>query len=202
MSRPGGRRPATLRFSLNRDRLTPIAAQAADDAGLGRQCRNPFQFQSILVRGVEIICAIEEALRLIAGYQPPERPHVEVPPRAGTGHGATEAPRGLLYHRYDLDSAGLITAARTHPGPGAASSHALGLGEAVELGLAVERMPADLHIYSIEGKDFGLGPGLTPEVAAATADVAARITAHLDTLRTCPVHGIGFFRVRPGGSRL
>ncbi|MFC7728236.1 Ni/Fe hydrogenase subunit alpha [Actinomadura keratinilytica] len=101
------------RFSLNRDRLPPIAAQAAADAGLGAECRNPFQ--SIVVRAVEIVCAVEEALRLISAYRPPERPHVPAAPRAGIGHGATEAPRGLLYHRYGLDAQGRITAARIVP---------------------------------------------------------------------------------------
>ncbi|GAA4077284.1 Ni/Fe hydrogenase subunit alpha [Actinomadura miaoliensis] len=101
------------RFSLNRDRLPPIAAQAADEAGLGAECRNPFQ--SIVVRAVEIVCAVEEALRLIAAYRPPDHAYVPVAPRKGTGHGVTEAPRGLLYHRYDLDSQGRITAARIVP---------------------------------------------------------------------------------------
>ncbi|WP_227023404.1 Ni/Fe hydrogenase subunit alpha [Actinomadura rubrobrunea] len=101
------------RFSLNRDRLPPIAAQVAADAGLGAECRNPFQ--SIVVRAVEIVCAVEEALRLISTYRPPERPHVPVPPKAGVGHGVTEAPRGLLYHRYDLDAQGRITIARIVP---------------------------------------------------------------------------------------
>ena len=41
--------------------------------------------------------------------------HVDVPPRAGIGFGATEAPRGVLFHRYALDADGLITAARIVP---------------------------------------------------------------------------------------
>ncbi|GAA4616742.1 hypothetical protein GCM10023195_74540 [Actinoallomurus liliacearum] len=49
------------RFALNRDRLSPLAHEAAADAGLGPQCRNPFQ--SIVVRAVEIVHAIEEDLR-------------------------------------------------------------------------------------------------------------------------------------------
>lgn len=68
-----------------------------------------------MVRAVEIVYAIDEALCLIAAYQPPPRPYVDVPPRAGTGHGATEAPRGLLYHRYELDADGLIQAATIVP---------------------------------------------------------------------------------------
>jgi coenzyme F420-reducing hydrogenase alpha subunit len=58
---------------------------------------------------------IEEALRLIAAYEPPERPAVEVRPRAATGYGVTEAPRGTLYHRYEIDANGLIATARIVP---------------------------------------------------------------------------------------
>jgi sulfhydrogenase subunit alpha len=101
------------RYALNRDRLSPVARQAADDAGLGADCRNPFA--SIVVRAVEILYAFDEALRLIDDYRPPDRPAVEVEPRAATGHGATEAPRGLLYHRYQIDAAGLIEHATIVP---------------------------------------------------------------------------------------
>ena len=68
-----------------------------------------------MVRAVETVYAVEEALRLIAAYEPPEPPAAEVPARAGTGFGATEAPRGTLWHRYEIDAGGLITAARIVP---------------------------------------------------------------------------------------
>jgi coenzyme F420-reducing hydrogenase alpha subunit len=101
------------RYSLNSGYLSPIARQAAADAGLGGQCRNPYR--SILVRAVEIVYAVEEALRIIGSYERPSQPAVEVPPQAGTGHGVSEAPRGLLYHRYVLDSGGLISSATIIP---------------------------------------------------------------------------------------
>ncbi len=101
------------RYSLNSAALSPAAREAAAGAGLGAQCRNPFR--SILVRGVEIVYAAEEALRIIGAYERPGRPSVEVTPRAGTGHGVSEAPRGLLYHRYELDGDGLIRAATIVP---------------------------------------------------------------------------------------
>jgi coenzyme F420-reducing hydrogenase alpha subunit len=101
------------RFSLNRDRL-PLDVQAlADAAGLGPACRNPFR--SILVRAVEIVYACGEALRLIDEYEPPARPYVPAEPRAAVGYGCTEAPRGILYHRYCLDAEGTITDARLVP---------------------------------------------------------------------------------------
>ena len=94
------------RYTLNHDRLSPLARQAAAAAGLGPECRNPFR--SIAVRAVELVYACDEALRIIDGWEGAGPANVEVPPRAGTGHGVTEAPRGLLYHRYTLDDAGTI----------------------------------------------------------------------------------------------
>ena len=101
------------RYNLSRQWLSPVARQAADEAGLGAECRNPYR--SILVRAVEVVYAVDEALRLIERYEPPAPCHVDVPPRAATGHGATEAPRGVLFHRYAIDADGLITSARIVP---------------------------------------------------------------------------------------
>jgi sulfhydrogenase subunit alpha len=101
------------RYSLNFDRLTPAAREAARDAGLGPVCRNPFH--SILVRSVETLWAVEEALRVVAAYEPPDAPAVPVEPRAGTGAAATEAPRGLLVHRYRIEADGRIADARIVP---------------------------------------------------------------------------------------
>jgi coenzyme F420-reducing hydrogenase alpha subunit len=101
------------RYSLNFDRLPEPARDAARAAGLGPVCRNPFR--GIIVRCVETIFAVQEALRIVESYEPPERPVVEVVPRAGIGHGCTEAPRGILYHRYTLDAQGLIASAKIVP---------------------------------------------------------------------------------------
>ncbi|WP_060177375.1 Ni/Fe hydrogenase subunit alpha [Streptomyces sp. IMTB 1903] len=129
-SRLDGRRHLTgslARWAISGHLLSPLALEAAREAGLGTPpawsgtsgnaagavCRNPFR--SILVRAVEVLYAVEEALRIIDVYERPAHPFVEVPPCAGTGHGATEAPRGLLYHRYVLDGSGRITDARLVP---------------------------------------------------------------------------------------
>jgi coenzyme F420-reducing hydrogenase alpha subunit len=101
------------RWALSGDRMTPLAREAARDAGLGRDERNPFR--SILVRSVELVFAADEALRLIAAYEPPEPSFVEVVPRAGVGYGCSEAPRGLCWHRYELDENGLILDAKIVP---------------------------------------------------------------------------------------
>jgi coenzyme F420-reducing hydrogenase alpha subunit len=101
------------RFNLNFEKLRPIAKQAAADAGIAGLCRNPFK--SIIVRSVEALHACDEALAIIDGYEMPDRPALEVQPRAATGYGATEAPRGSLYHRYRIDDDGVILDAKIVP---------------------------------------------------------------------------------------
>ncbi len=101
------------RYALNRDRLPAEVRSLADEAGVDPVCRNPFR--SILVRAIEVIYACGEALRLIAQYEPPARPFVPAQPRAGVGYACTEAPRGILYHRYRIDADGTIEQARLVP---------------------------------------------------------------------------------------
>jgi sulfhydrogenase subunit alpha len=101
------------RFALNADELSPVARQAAREVGLDPSERNPFR--SIVVRCVELVYATDEALRLIAEYEQPDVPALDVQPRAGTGHGCTEAPRGILYHRYTIDADGTILDATIVP---------------------------------------------------------------------------------------
>jgi sulfhydrogenase subunit alpha len=101
------------RYNLNGNHLSPLARATAREAGLDDTCRNPYR--SIVVRAVEVLHACETALALIDGYDEPDRPAVDVEPRAAVGHGCTEAPRGLLYHRYEVDEAGTILDARIVP---------------------------------------------------------------------------------------
>jgi coenzyme F420-reducing hydrogenase alpha subunit len=101
------------RFNLGFGELGPLARDAASEAGLAPPSRNPFG--SIVIRSVELVHACDEALRLIGSYEPPDRPFVDVEPHAAVGFGATEAPRGLLWHRYELDEEGTILDARIVP---------------------------------------------------------------------------------------
>jgi sulfhydrogenase subunit alpha len=101
------------RYNTSSERLRPLAQSAAREAGLGRVCSNPFQ--SVIVRAVELVEACDEALSIIDGYEPPDRPAIEIEPRHAVGHGATEAPRGMLYHRYTIDDDGVILDARIVP---------------------------------------------------------------------------------------
>jgi sulfhydrogenase subunit alpha len=94
------------RYSLNFEWLSPIAKEAAQVAGLGPSCTNPYR--SIIVRAIEVLYACDEALRIIDSYEEPEEPALAVDPRAAIGFAATEAPRGILYHRYRLEPNGTI----------------------------------------------------------------------------------------------
>jgi sulfhydrogenase subunit alpha len=101
------------RYALASEALGAPAREAAAQAGLGPVCGNPFQ--SIVVRAVELVQACDEALAIIEAYEEPDAPAVEVIPRRAIGHGATEAPRGMLYHRYEIDEDGTILDARIVP---------------------------------------------------------------------------------------
>ena len=101
------------RFALHHERLSSLARAAAAGAGLTPAERNPFR--SIVVRAVETVYACDEALRIIGAYEEPDRPSVVIEPRAASGTGCTEAPRGILYHRYAISAEGLVEDAKIVP---------------------------------------------------------------------------------------
>jgi sulfhydrogenase subunit alpha len=102
------------RMNLFRDRLPPLVRRAADGCGIDWPCRDTFQ--SILVRLLEIAAACEEAIAIVRACRAAVTPwRIDFQPRAGTGCHATEAPRGLLYHRYEIGPDGLIAAATIVP---------------------------------------------------------------------------------------
>jgi len=104
------------RYALNFQQLPADIQAESKQAGLGEVCNNPFQ--SIIVRSIEVLYACDEALRIINVYQEhsvqqqddqkPDKPFIPFQPKAATGFAVTEAPRGLLYHRYDVDNKGDI----------------------------------------------------------------------------------------------
>jgi sulfhydrogenase subunit alpha len=101
------------RYNLNFDQLSPLSQEAARDAGLTPVCRNPFK--SIIIRSVEILYACDEALRILSHYEPPEKAAIRTPVRSAAGCACTEAPRGILYHRYRMDDQGTILEAKIVP---------------------------------------------------------------------------------------
>lgn len=101
------------RLNLNLDRLPASSLALLKQSGI--PFPNGNMFLSLFARALEIHIAIVEAIRLLEAYRQPSRPHTEVKVKAGVGYGATEAPRGLLWHRYEVDRDGLISAARIVP---------------------------------------------------------------------------------------
>jgi coenzyme F420-reducing hydrogenase alpha subunit len=101
------------RLQLNVSRLSPLARQAWEETNLSLPIVNPFN--AVVARSVEILFALEEALRVIKAYDMPRLPSVPVVPRSGVGMACTEAPRGMLYHRYAVDEQGAIREAKIVP---------------------------------------------------------------------------------------
>ncbi len=102
------------RFHLNYEQLPDVVKKEARKVGVEGNCMNPYR--SIIVRSLEVLFSCEEALRIIDDYEQPDVHRKEVTPtEESRGFGATEAPRGLLYHRYDLEPDGSIASARIIP---------------------------------------------------------------------------------------
>jgi coenzyme F420-reducing hydrogenase alpha subunit len=101
------------RYNLNFDRLPPAIRELAREAGIAPACGNPFQ--RIIVRTLEMLYAFEEAIRVIDAYESCEAPSVDYDLHAAIGYACTEAPRGILYHRYSVDESGIIRDAKIIP---------------------------------------------------------------------------------------
>jgi coenzyme F420-reducing hydrogenase alpha subunit len=102
------------RVNLCFDQLSPSAKRAAENCGIAWPSRN--NFQSIAARAIELIDAYEEAIAIVEQYNAePTESRVPYEPRPGIGCHATEAPRGLIYHRYRIGDDGLIAEAKIVP---------------------------------------------------------------------------------------
>ncbi len=101
------------RINLNFKQLRPAARQAAKDIGLKLPLRNPYK--GLLARAIELVHTTDLAAELASLYKPTGPSFKEFKVRPGEGFGVSEAPRGLLYHRYVVDEQGLIRFARITP---------------------------------------------------------------------------------------
>jgi coenzyme F420-reducing hydrogenase alpha subunit len=101
------------RLNLNFHQLPAPVRELMDDCGIGFPSHN--MFHSIVARALEICLVIREALRLLRDYRVPETPAVPFEPAPGVAYGCTEAPRGILWHRYDVNGQGQVTSARIAP---------------------------------------------------------------------------------------
>lgn len=115
--------------------------------------------------------------------------HVQVLEQSGEGTALLEAWRGA-------GRVILIDAVRSGAAPGTifrfeahrqsiptkffhSSTHDFGVAEAIELARTLGQLPKSLIVYGIEGKDFSLGEGLSPEVAHAASQVLDKILNEL-----------------------
>jgi coenzyme F420-reducing hydrogenase alpha subunit len=101
------------RLNLNHTQLFPEAQKALKDANLNLPLKNPYK--ALIARAVELVHFYEEAIQLIKAYQPDGPAHINLKLQAGEGCGMSEAPRGLLYHRYKIDDQGMVTFAKIVP---------------------------------------------------------------------------------------
>ena len=101
------------RFNLNFHQLSPGARQVASEIDLRPPCNNPFK--SIVVRSVEMVHACERILLLMGRYDAVESSAAPISPSAATGFGCVEAPRGVCWHKYQLDDHGKVLEARIVP---------------------------------------------------------------------------------------
>jgi len=149
------------RVSLNADRLFGGAAAALE--ALAPRFTTPDPCSSIFARGIEVLYAFDESLRVIRAFEPPPAPFAVWEPRAGVGHGATEAPRGTLYMRLETDERGDVVAIRIIP-------------------------PTSQNQARIEEDLLGLAPGLlalSQDEARRTCEAAIR---NYDPCISCSTH--------------
>jgi sulfhydrogenase subunit alpha len=149
------------RLHHHAEHLHPVAAEVMREVGLPRTVKNPYQ--SIVVRGVEIVHAFATAVDIIDAYVEPDAPYVEVTPRASAGCGATEAPRGLLWHRYEVGTDGLVIDARIVP-------------------------PTSQNQARIEADLRGLGPMLLSMEHAAATSLCEQLIRCYDPCISCATH--------------
>jgi coenzyme F420-reducing hydrogenase alpha subunit len=104
---------ALARVLLNGDRLSPAAGAAR--AALAHRFAGVDPASAVFARAIEVLEAIDVALGVIEGFEPPREPAADFAPRAGSGCAATEAPRGLLYVAVETDAAGDLQRLRIVP---------------------------------------------------------------------------------------
>lgn len=105
----------TARVALAADQLHPRAAAALKATRISPEALRRNVFHSIVARAVELVHALAEAADIVANYAPPARSAAAWKPKAGVAAWATEAPRGLLFHRYTLDAKGIVRGAQIVP---------------------------------------------------------------------------------------
>ena len=105
----------------------------------------------------------EEAIQLVKDYKPEGPAHVELILKAGEGAGATEAPRGLLYHRYKIDERGMVQFAKITP-------------------------PTAQNLPRIEADLFAMAPQIVMMPEAEATRTAEHLVRAYDPCISCATH--------------
>ena len=168
---PGGTPYLTgpvARIKLAGEKLPERTRRALDAAWGERSFDDPST--SIVARAVEIAAAFEEAIVIsLSTVADLSLPRVEFAPRAGEGCHATEAPRGLLYHRYRLGDDGLVAEATIIP-------------------------PTSQNQAQIERDLVAMLPGVLPLDDAAATLACERLIRSYDPCISCATHFLRFSR--------
>ncbi len=149
------------RLNLNHEQLLPKAKQALAESGIQLPLKNPYK--SLIARAIELVHFYEEAIQLVKDYNPTGPAHAELKLKAGEGAGATEAPRGLLYHRYKIDANGMIQFAKITP-------------------------PTAQNLPRIEADLFELAPKITSLPEAEATLTAEHLVRSYDPCISCATH--------------
>lgn len=149
------------RLNLNHEQLMPNAKKALADSGIELPLKNPYK--SLIARAIELVHFYEEAIQLIKEYKPTGPAHIELKLKAGEGSGATEAPRGLLYHRYKIDGNGMVQFAKITP-------------------------PTAQNLPRIEADLFALAPKIISMSEAEATLTAEHLVRAYDPCISCATH--------------
>ncbi len=149
------------RLNLNHEQLMPRAKKALQEFGIRLPIKNPYK--SLIARSIELVNFYEEAIRLIKEYKPGGPAHLDLKLIAGEGSGATEAPRGLLYHRYKIDARGMVQFAKITP-------------------------PTAQNLPRIEADLFKLTPKIVSLPEAEATLIAEHLVRSYDPCISCATH--------------
>ena len=103
------------RVNINFGSLSDGAKKIAGEIGFAPPRHNPFD--SLVARALEVAHSIDESIELLDGLPLKEEATTRPlePREASEGFALTEAPRGMLYHSFRFDRAGLVTFADIVP---------------------------------------------------------------------------------------
>jgi len=101
------------RFNLNYDTLSGEVRDILEEAGYRAPLKNTYQ--SIIARAAETYHAVLEIRKLVEEYSEPDEPYIDAQIKPGEGAAVVEAPRGMLFHKYEIDEDGKIVYANIVP---------------------------------------------------------------------------------------